>query len=213
MSKMARKLEQQDYARIEIKVTGGNLRNGHIYLAKHLDHFPNDCIGSPNARDGEGVPISLTFAGTGEQTTTDIPSDKLIFRARRPWRRFYEHCDVQEDDLIAIERIGARAYKVMPCKRRVAAQARSPLNTPSPSDSIGASQLRPGRSVARRRGVAPNERAAYDTPLALDAHDAHDGALFRRFRSAMLDLDAATTREDVEVEELLIYRDRSIETY
>jgi hypothetical protein len=81
---------------IRVSLTAGNLRNNHVYLLEHLDFFPPDVLGVPNAHDGEGVPVKLRFDGTGEESVTDIPSDKLISRARAAWgRSFRRHASFQ----------------------------------------------------------------------------------------------------------------------
>jgi hypothetical protein len=52
---------------IRVSLTAGNVRNSHIYLREHLDFFPPDVLGAPNARDGEGVSVKLRFAVRGRR--------------------------------------------------------------------------------------------------------------------------------------------------
>jgi hypothetical protein len=43
-----------------IRVTAGNIRNQHIYVADHLDFFPSDVLGSPRRKsngNGRGIEV------------------------------------------------------------------------------------------------------------------------------------------------------------
>ena len=54
-------------------VTGGNLRNSHLYVHRHYDFFPKDCIGPPKKngrRRSSGIEIVLD--GLNETVETDI---------------------------------------------------------------------------------------------------------------------------------------------
>ena len=101
---------------IVIQLTKGNLNNNHIYLRKHLDFFPADAIGAANARDGTGTPLTLHFAGLPEPVDTDIVGDKKLFRCRGPWREFFAHHRLAEGDCVAIERLSAYEYRVVPAR-------------------------------------------------------------------------------------------------
>jgi hypothetical protein len=100
--------------KIVIGLTQGNLNNGHVYLRQHLDFFPADAIGAANARDGQGIPLTVHFAGLPEAARTDIAGDKAIFRSRGPWRKFFAHHALQPGDTVIIERLSAREYRVVP---------------------------------------------------------------------------------------------------
>src|SRR4051794_200082 len=95
---------------LRIAVTGGNLRNSHIYLRRWMSFFPGDSLGAPNEREGSGRPLTLQFSGTGDESTTDIPRDKLIFRARAPWGRFLRHWRISEGEEVIFEEVGPRTY-------------------------------------------------------------------------------------------------------
>jgi hypothetical protein len=100
--------------KIMIGLTEGNLNNGHVYLRQHVDFFPSDAIGAANARDGQGVPLTLHFAGLPEAVQTDIVGDKHIFRSRGPWRKFFAHHALRPGDTVIIERRSAYEYHVVP---------------------------------------------------------------------------------------------------
>lgn len=102
---------------IVIGLTRGNLNNGHVYLRQHLGFFPADAIGAANARDGQGVPLTVHFAGLAEAAQTDIAGDKGIFRSRGPWRKFFARHALRPDDTVIIKRLSAREYRVVPGRR------------------------------------------------------------------------------------------------
>jgi hypothetical protein len=106
---------QPDPDRIVISLTRGNLSNHHVYLSGHLDFFPTDAIGAPNKLSGQGTLLRLHFEGLPGVAETDIASDKKIFRLRgRRWQEFFERHDLRVGDKIAIERISAYEYRVVP---------------------------------------------------------------------------------------------------
>jgi hypothetical protein len=98
---------------IVIGLTQGNLNHSHVYLRKHLDFFPADAIGAANARDGQGVLLTLHFAGLPQAAQTDIAGDKRIFRSRDPWRKFFAHHALRPGDTVIIERLSAHEYRVV----------------------------------------------------------------------------------------------------
>jgi len=100
--------------KIVIGLTQGNLNNGHVYLRQHLGFFPADAIGAANARDGQGVPLTVYFAGLPEPAETDIAGGKGIFRSRGPWRKFFAHHALRPGDTVIIERLSAHEYRVVP---------------------------------------------------------------------------------------------------
>lgn len=100
--------------KIVIGLTQGNLNNGHVYLRRHLGFFPADAIGAANARDGQGVPLTVHFAGLPEAAETDIAGGKDIFRSRGPWRKFFAQHALGPGDTVIIERLSAHEYRVVP---------------------------------------------------------------------------------------------------
>jgi len=103
------------------RVTPGNLRHSHLYVTGHYDFFPSDCIGaSRKSRNGNGTGIEIVLHGLNETVKTDIGSDaktgkpRRFFRGRTWVRRFYEFHDIKTGDLLALERIEKRRYRLYP---------------------------------------------------------------------------------------------------
>lgn len=103
------------------RVTAGNLRQNHLYINGHYDFFPPDCIGaSRRSTSKNGVAIRIFLEGLGETIETDIGSDaktgrpRSFFRGRTWIRRFYEHHDIQTGDVLALERLALRRYRLYP---------------------------------------------------------------------------------------------------
>jgi hypothetical protein len=100
---------------IIVEVTGGNVRNAHIYLREALGFFPKDSIGGSSL--GEAAkPVRVRFIG--EEIETDIDGSKFIFRDRGSTKRFFEHENVEEGDLVLIEREGPRLYSISKASKR-----------------------------------------------------------------------------------------------
>ena len=103
-----------------IAVTGGNLRNNHIYFSGHHDFFPDESYGKSNKNLGLGKPITLLVDGLGDKIQTDISSNKSngsprnFFRKRGWVRKFFLKHEIQEGDVIAIERLSKFKYRVYP---------------------------------------------------------------------------------------------------
>jgi hypothetical protein len=106
---------QTDPDRIIIPLTQGNLTNKHVYLARHLDFFPADAIGSHNEGAGQGTLLKLHFDGLPEAAETDIDPNHKIFRLRdRHWRDFFERHGLRAGDKVAIERTAEYDYLILP---------------------------------------------------------------------------------------------------
>jgi DNA (cytosine-5)-methyltransferase 1 len=101
-----------------IRVTQANLRWGHLYITGHHDFFPPDVIGS-NRKTELGVPIKLELHGLNKSIETDIGTEKdgsprRHFRNRTGIPEFYKHHEIQTGDLLALERLGERSYRLYP---------------------------------------------------------------------------------------------------
>ncbi|MBU0717800.1 MAG: hypothetical protein KJ749_06080 [Planctomycetes bacterium] len=103
------------------RVTAGNLRHNHLYIHGHHDFFPADCIGtSRKSTNGNGTTISILLTGLGNTIVTDIGSDaktgkpRRFFRGRSWVRQFYEHHNIKTGDVLAMERLGQRRYRLYP---------------------------------------------------------------------------------------------------
>jgi len=103
-----------------ISITGGNLRNNHIYFGGHFDFFPSECYGSSNKKNGIGHPLSLIIQGLPDPIETDIATNKTngnprnFFRKRGWVRRFFKKHEIREGDVIAIEKLDDFAYRIYP---------------------------------------------------------------------------------------------------
>jgi len=102
-----------------LRITAGNLRNNHIYINGHYDFFPQNCYG-PAKRNSQTAneEIEIYLDGLGETVTTDISSDRKTgkprnFFRRRGWvRQFFEHHRIKAGDVLAMERLGERRYRL-----------------------------------------------------------------------------------------------------
>jgi DNA (cytosine-5)-methyltransferase 1 len=103
-----------------VSVKAANIRNAHLYISGHHDFFPNECYGASNRKDGIGAELTLVVDGLGEPVKTDIAKDgsngrrRNFFRNRRWVRQFFRKHDLQEGDVVAIERIARLTYRVYP---------------------------------------------------------------------------------------------------
>ncbi len=104
-----------------IRVTAGNLRNSHVYITGHHDFFPDDCIGAPSLATGKsGRPVKIRIDGLRKIIETDIARDaqsgkpRREFRSRTWVREFFDHHKIQPGDVLALERIGKREYRLYP---------------------------------------------------------------------------------------------------
>jgi hypothetical protein len=109
---------QADPDRIVVTLRQGNLNNNHIYLSGHLDFFPEDAIGATSRQGKLGRPLTVHFEGLPGTAETDIVPDKKIFRLRDwHWQEFFKRHDLHAGDQVAIERISAYEYRVIPLPR------------------------------------------------------------------------------------------------
>ena len=103
-----------------IAITAGNIRNGHIYLSGHHDFFPRECYGESNREKGAGRSISLLIEGFPSAIETDIALDgkngkpRNFFRKRSWVNRFFEKHEIQEGDVLAIEKLSKYRYRIYP---------------------------------------------------------------------------------------------------
>lgn len=113
-----------DPSRIVITLTQGNLNNNHVYLSGHLEFFPEEVIGGANKQSKASKVLTLHLAGLPEPVKTDIAADKRIFRLRdRRWHEFFKRHDLKAGDKVAIERISAYEYRVVPVRSAQAGAA------------------------------------------------------------------------------------------
>lgn len=99
-----------------INLTGGNIRNGHIYLRTAYALFPDDVIGGSNKNRRALKSLSLYFDGLADPIRTDIAGDKMIFRDRASCSEFFRIHRLQAGDQVAIDRITKYKFRVRPVK-------------------------------------------------------------------------------------------------
>ncbi len=92
-----------------VTVTGGNIRNNHLYLP--LDFFPQDAIGGGNKSQSAARTISVTFI-PGTAVETDIDRTKRILRARGAIADFFARAGVREGDTVAIVSTAPYRYEI-----------------------------------------------------------------------------------------------------
>lgn len=100
----------QTAAWVDIKLTEGNIRNGHFYLraAEHL--LPADCFGG-SSKAQAGTSIRVRFE-PGSMVETDIASDKMILRSRGQVRDFFERSGAKAGDCVRFNRTGTHDFVV-----------------------------------------------------------------------------------------------------
>jgi hypothetical protein len=96
-----------------IQLTQGNIRNGHVYLSRCVDFFPDDVFGGASRDAGVGQQVELTFDGSPDRIVkTDIASDKKIFRGRAEWREFFAQHSLRPGDSVVLNRQSKYRYHV-----------------------------------------------------------------------------------------------------
>lgn len=92
-----------------VTLTGGNVRNNHIYLP--LDFFPDDAIGGGNKSDVAPRTVAVRFQ-PGTSIETDIDRTKRILRSRSAVGEFFTRAGIAEGDRLIIRRTGAYSYDI-----------------------------------------------------------------------------------------------------
>lgn len=95
---------------IDIKLTKGNISNGHFYLRSAERLLPSDCIGGSN-KSQAGISIRVKFE-PGMLTECDIAGDKMILRSRAQVRDFYSQSGASAGDYVRFGRIGHHDFSV-----------------------------------------------------------------------------------------------------
>src|SRR5687767_9679559 len=92
-----------------LKVTQGNVNNGHLYLTNALDLFPQDVLGGAH-RGQAGRSVQVYWDdGTVD---TDVVKSRKIFR-RRDWvRRFFRAEQVAAGDEVLLEQLEPYVYRI-----------------------------------------------------------------------------------------------------
>jgi hypothetical protein len=101
--------------------TAGNLRHNHLYIGGHYDFFPADCVGPSrrSAKPSNGE-FEVVLDGLNETIHTDIGSSAAtgkprgFFRGRTWVKQLYAYHGIKTGDVLALERIGKRSYRMYP---------------------------------------------------------------------------------------------------
>lgn len=96
---------------VDVRLTSGNVRNGHIYMRTALHLVPNDAIGGSSKAFEAKARIRVRFK-PGDEIETDIAGDKGILRARSPVHDFFARSGAKADDFVRIRRVGQRDIEV-----------------------------------------------------------------------------------------------------
>ncbi len=105
--------QEQGKMTATIKLTGGNIRNSHVYLTKVMSMFPDRFIGGSNKSQIAKEMLKLDV-GNGKVFETDIAGDKKIFRSREALKAFFENFDVVEGDELSLSTSGNGLYVLRP---------------------------------------------------------------------------------------------------
>ncbi len=103
-----------------VSITGGSLRNHHLYISGYYDFFPEECYGESSVRKGTGQKLTLLVDGLPKPVETDIAKSsgngrpRSFFRKRAWVARFFQRHDLHQGDMVAIERVGRLAYRIYP---------------------------------------------------------------------------------------------------
>jgi DNA (cytosine-5)-methyltransferase 1 len=91
-----------------------------LYISGHHDFFPIECYGASKKENGPGTEMTLLIEGLPEPVKTDISREadnrrpRNFFRDRKWVKKFITRHDLQEGDVVAIERIDSLTYRVYP---------------------------------------------------------------------------------------------------
>jgi hypothetical protein len=101
-----------------ISITGGNLRNKHLYISGHHDFFPDQCYGESSATKGTGHQLKLVVEGLPKPVETDIAKNggngrpRNFFRKRAWVGSFFKKHDLREVGVIILEGSGLFACRI-----------------------------------------------------------------------------------------------------
>ena len=103
-----------------IKLTSAAEKYGNLNIGLcGEDFFPSDVFGESSRKAGLGVPITLEVDGLPKLIQTDIPKyangkPHWIFRNRKWVKHFVRYHKLNPSDLVVIERLDKRKYKITP---------------------------------------------------------------------------------------------------
>jgi len=113
--------------RILVSITGSNMRNKYIYFNPNPGFFPRECYGPSIREKGRGRALTLEVKGLAEPVQTDIcprglaGTSRCFFRNQGRWLgNFFRINNIQDGDVIAVEKMGNFTYRVYPAERDMA---------------------------------------------------------------------------------------------
>jgi hypothetical protein len=160
----------QDAKRL-IPVTAGNIRNRHVSVTGLRDFLPKDCFGGPRKGQGRaGNPIRIELDGLGKTIETDVGTEPKTGKPRRQFRRrdwvraFFHHHGVSTGDVLEIERLGDRLYRLGVAVRQ-GDDSQKPLRVAEFFAGIGLVRLalqRHGMKVIYANDIDPDKQEMYE---------------------------------------------------
>jgi hypothetical protein len=102
-----------------IQLTSAAHKHGNLNIRTcGKDFFPPDVFGGSSKKKGLGVPITIEAQGLPQTIQTDIPTNakgkpRWLFRERTWVKDFISSNELTKDQMITIERINYRTYKLI----------------------------------------------------------------------------------------------------
>ena len=146
---------------IDLPITAGGLRNGYVKVLPASDGaFPGDAYTTRASKgDSPSRTVELLLPA-GERVRTDIDARRRMFRWRG-WRRVFEQANARAGDVVRLERLDHRHYRVGIMKKNVNKPS-SDLALDASATGDGDAQRKPG--PRSRPAVAPASSRAATTP-------------------------------------------------
>jgi len=107
---MSGKATEKEAPSVQIPVTTGNLRNGHVYLREFLWFFPKEAMRPDRGHGEPAQQCTLDLPGVG-LIETDIDPTKAIFRWRG-WKKFFGLHGVRAGDVLVFSRCNRTHFSV-----------------------------------------------------------------------------------------------------
>jgi len=137
-------------ASIRVRLTGGNIRNGHVYLRDHLSFFPKSAIRG-KLTNGSSVDPCVLILPSGSVVETEIDADKAMFRWRG-WRKVFREQGAAEGDSVVFTRQAKGRYSVA-----IQHAVLDGMAAPGASDESPTRAERPRRKVRRCNDLSGDE--------------------------------------------------------
>jgi len=102
-----------------IQLTAAAHKYGNLNISScGKSFFPSDAFGGSSKKKGLGVPITIKAQGLPQPIQTDIPTNakgkpRWLFRERARVKDFINSNELMKDNIITIERLNYRTYKLI----------------------------------------------------------------------------------------------------